>query len=56
MCLICVEFDKQRMTIRDARRALREMVETLDDEHVGEVRKKLREAERVTGNPDAKKP
>ncbi len=56
MCLICVEFDKQRMTIRDAQRALREMVETLEDEHVAEVRAKLREAQRITGTPDAKKP
>ena len=38
MCLICVDFQKQKMTTQDARRALREMASTLGEEHVKEVR------------------
>lgn len=45
MCLICVEFQKQRMTIFEARRALGEMVEGLEPEHVDEVEDMLEEAE-----------
>lgn len=45
MCLICVEFQKQRMTTGEARRALGEMVEGLDEEHVDEVEEMLEEAE-----------
>lgn len=45
MCLICVEFQKQRMTTREARSALREMSTTLEDEHVEEVREMIQEAE-----------
>ena len=48
MCLICVDFQRDRMTIIEARRALREMVETLDEEHVYEVRRMLAEAEAKT--------
>ena len=63
MCLICVDFQKQRMTITDARRALREMSTILDDEHVREVQQMIREAEKaareqaaqaaVTSDPNA---
>lgn len=45
MCLICVEFQKQRMTIGEARRAMREMSSTMPQEHVVEVNEMLREAE-----------
>ncbi|MFP4596707.1 MAG: hypothetical protein ACOC9W_00030 [Persicimonas sp.] len=45
MCLICVEFQKEKMTIQDARRALGEMVETLEPDHAEEVDEMLDEAE-----------
>jgi hypothetical protein len=41
MCLICIEFDKQRMTLREARRAYSELVEGLDPIHAQEVKAKL---------------
>lgn len=45
MCLICVDFQKQKMTTQDARRALREMASTLGEEHVKEVREMIRKQE-----------
>ncbi len=45
MCLICVDFQRDKLTIPEARRALGEMVEVLDDEHVREVRQMLADAE-----------
>jgi hypothetical protein len=45
MCLICVEFQKQRMTSAEARRALGEMAGGLGPEHTREVQRLLREAE-----------
>ena len=42
MCLICVEFEKQRMSIFEARQALGEMRESLDDSHVRELEERLR--------------
>lgn len=45
MCLICVEFQRDRMTVGEARRALREMVEGLPPGHVDEVQRMLAEAE-----------
>ena len=47
MCLICVEFDKSAMTLKEARRALGEMTVALDKKHVEEVEKKLAAAERA---------
>jgi len=41
MCLICVEFDKGRMTLREARRAFPEMSAKLSPEHAAEVKKRL---------------
>lgn len=46
MCLICVDFDRGALKLREARRALGEMRGTLDRRHVEEVEKKLDEAER----------
>lgn len=46
MCLICIEFEKQRMTTGEARRALGEMIDDLDAEHVEEVEQMLIRAER----------
>ncbi len=47
MCIICVDFQKQQMTLDEARRAFREMISALDPEHAEEVRKMLQEAERA---------
>ena len=46
MCLICIDFDRGSLKLREARRALGEMREKLDAEHVREVERKLDEAER----------
>ena len=45
MCIICLDFENARMTSREARRALREMVQKLEPEHVREVEKKLNDAD-----------
>ncbi len=45
MCLICVDFQKQKMTTQDARRALREMASSLGEEHAKEVREMIRKKE-----------
>lgn len=45
MCLICVEFERDRMTTFEARRALGEMVEKIGEDHAEEVEEMLREAE-----------
>ena len=45
MCLICVEYQKGRMSIPEARRALGEMREKIGDEHTEEVRSMLKKAE-----------
>ena len=44
MCIICVDFQKQRMTLGDAKRAYGEMVQSLDPEHAKEVREMLADA------------
>jgi len=57
MCLICIEFDKHSMTLKEARRALGEMRVRLDAAHLKEVEKKLDEAETAPGrsrNPSKK--
>lgn len=46
MCLICVEFQKDKMTVLEARRAFQEMITTLEPEHAREVRDMLDEAQR----------
>ncbi len=45
MCLICVEFQKQRMTTGEARRALGEMIDDLEQDHVQQVEEMIAEAE-----------
>jgi len=47
MCLICIDFQKERMTTGDARRALREMTEQIGPEHAEEVREMITTAERL---------
>ena len=45
MCLICVEIAKSKMTVKEARSALREMAEGMDRSHLREVEAKLQELE-----------
>ena len=49
MCIICVEFEKGRMTVKEARRALGEMVPKVDSGHAEEVESALRKAEAAAG-------
>jgi hypothetical protein len=61
MCLICIEFDKRNMTIKEARRALGEMRVGLDAAHLKEVERKLDDAEtapapRASSPKPSKKP
>jgi hypothetical protein len=46
MCLICIDFDRGALKLKEARRALGEMRQTLDPEHLEEVERKLDQAER----------
>ncbi len=46
MCLICIDFDRGALKLREAKRALGEMRGSLDAEHVREVERKLEQAER----------
>jgi hypothetical protein len=45
MCIICVDFQKQLLTINEARGVLTEMVDSLDREHVIEIYEVLEKAE-----------
>jgi hypothetical protein len=56
MCLICVEFDKGRMTLREARRALPEMSVKLGPKHVAEVEALLDALENPQPAPPAQPP
>ena len=51
MCIICVNFEKGRLTTQEARRALGEMVTTLDKEHVREIEEQLEKADAATAKP-----
>jgi hypothetical protein len=51
MCLICVEIAKSKMTVKEARQALREMREGMDRQHIAEVESKLAEAEKAEQKP-----
>ena len=37
MCIICVQFQQEKLTLKEARRNFAEMRETMDDKHVSEV-------------------
>ena len=54
MCLICVEYEKERLTIREARRNLEEMKEKVGDIHYDEVKTMLiqKELEKLRYNLD----
>ena len=51
MCLICIEIAKSKMTVKEARQALREMREGMDREHLAEVETKLDEIEKTDPQP-----
>lgn len=53
MCIICLDFQKGRLTTKEARRALGEMAVTLDKTHVAEVEESLRKAEAEAGTPQS---
>lgn len=48
MCLICVELAKSKMTVKEARQALREMRTDMDRSHLAEVETRLDEIEKST--------
>jgi hypothetical protein len=54
VCIICLEFEKGRMTAKEARRALGEMVVKVGAEHGQEVERVLREAERKSATSPRK--
>jgi hypothetical protein len=56
MCLICIDFDRGTLKLREARRALGEMRAALGAAHAAEVEKKLDEAEQANSPPTASKP
>jgi len=41
MCIICVELEKNRLTLLEARRNYGEMVDSIDESHREELEKKL---------------
>lgn len=45
MCLICIDFDRGALKLREAKRALGEMRTKLDAQHLKEVERKLELAE-----------
>lgn len=47
MCLICIDFDRGALKLREARRALGELRSSLDPAHLKQVEQKLEEAERA---------
>jgi len=53
--MICVDFQRQRMTLGDARRAYGEMVEAMDPKHAREVKAMLDEAAKNGQRDDQKK-
>jgi polyhydroxyalkanoate synthesis regulator phasin len=54
MCAICVDFEKGRMTAKEARRALGEMVQKVGAKHAEVVERTLREAEEAAAAATSK--
>lgn len=46
MCIICLDFQKGRLTSKEARRALGEMTVKIGREHAAEVERAITQAER----------
>jgi hypothetical protein len=51
MCLICVEIAKSKMSVKEAKAALREMRDDMDRGHLAEVEAKLDELEKSEPKP-----
>jgi hypothetical protein len=51
MCIICADFDRGALKVDEARRALREMISTLDAGHARQVAEKLDEAAQEDHEP-----
>ena len=51
MCIICIDFDRGRLTTKEARQALGEMTAKLDKKHVEEVEAKIEKAEAEASKP-----
>jgi hypothetical protein len=51
MCLICIDFDKGKLTTQEARRAIGEMKAKLDTKHLAEVETKVAQAEAQATKP-----
>ena len=43
MCIICIEYEKQKLTTKEAIRNLQEMKPNIDEEHYWETYNKLNE-------------
>jgi hypothetical protein len=56
MCLICVDFQRQKLTGFEARRALGEMREKIGEEHAKEVDEMLVKAACAVQNPATEEP
>ncbi|MCA9563144.1 MAG: hypothetical protein KC561_06630 [Myxococcales bacterium] len=54
MCLICIEFQKDRMSPLEARRALGEMRSGLEPSHVREVESMIRDKEDAAKQGESK--
>ena len=48
MCIICLDFQKGRLTSKEARRALGEMTVKIGREHAAEVERAITQAEQDT--------
>lgn len=57
MCIICLDFQKGRLTSKEARRALGEMAVKLDKSHIEEVERAIAKAEAEAASaPPSTKP
>ncbi len=56
MCLICIDFDRGTLKLREARRALGEMRASIGAAHAAEVEKKLDDAEQADPQAHSSKP
>ena len=50
MCIICIDFERGALRPKEARRALREMRESLDATHAKEVEQKLDDADKAAAS------
>jgi hypothetical protein len=52
MCLICIEFQKENITVFEARNALGEMRDLIGEEHAEEVEDMIEEVENLLNRRD----